>query len=105
MPAAATVRTRDLRSYLVGLGLALLLTGVPFGLVYFHALPVLPIVAVIALAAVAQVLVHLHYFLHVDFRLTPGENLVALFFTLFLILVMVGGSLWIMFDLHYRMAM
>ena len=95
----------ELRTYLVGLFLALVLTAIPFGAVAFHLLPTVATVAVIAVAAVAQVLVHLRFFLHIDFRSTPGDNLAALVFTLFLICVMVGGSLWIMFDLHYRMGM
>jgi len=32
-------------------------------------------------------------------------NLVAIVFTAILIFLMVGGSFWIMFDLHNRMAM
>jgi cytochrome o ubiquinol oxidase operon protein cyoD len=93
------------RTYLTGLVLALVLTAIPFGLVYSPLLSTQATIAVIALAAVAQVVVHLRFFLHIDFRSTPGENLVVLVFTLFLIFVMVGGSLWIMFDLHYRMGM
>jgi cytochrome o ubiquinol oxidase operon protein cyoD len=49
------------------------------------------------------VLVHLRYFLHLDLKRTPRENLLALAFAALLIFLMVGGTLWIMFDLHYRM--
>jgi cytochrome o ubiquinol oxidase operon protein cyoD len=52
---------------------------------------------------VVQILVHLAFFLHIDFKTTPRENLVALAFALVLIFIMVGGSLWIMFDLYHRM--
>ncbi len=102
----ATARpTGTHRAYLTGLVLALILTVTPFELVYFGVLPKGWTIAAIAVAAILQVIVHLRYFLHVDFRITPGENLAALAFTAFLICVMVGGSLWIMFDLHYRMQM
>jgi cytochrome o ubiquinol oxidase operon protein cyoD len=37
--------------------------------------------------------------------LDAAENLVAIVFTAILIFLMVGGSFWIMFDLHNRMAM
>jgi cytochrome o ubiquinol oxidase operon protein cyoD len=50
-----------------------------------------------------QIFVHLTFFLHIDFKTTPRENLVALAFALVLIFIMVGGSLWIMFDLYNRM--
>jgi cytochrome o ubiquinol oxidase subunit IV len=100
---AAPSETRDLRSYLTGFVLALVLTAIPFGLVYFDLLAVGPAVAVIAVAAIVQVGVHLRFFLHIDFKRTPREDLLALVFAGFLIFIMVGGSLWIMIDLYYRM--
>ena len=59
--------------------------------------------AVIAVTAVLQILVHLKFFLHLSFTDTPRENLLALCFAAVLIFIMVGGSFWIMFDLHHRM--
>jgi cytochrome o ubiquinol oxidase operon protein cyoD len=94
-----------LGSYLVGFVLAVILTAIPFWLVYSHALPPGRIMLVIAGAAVLQILVHLHFFLHIDFTTTPRENLLALAFTAVLIFLMVGGSFWIMIDLHSRMAL
>ncbi len=94
---------RTARPYLIGLALALILTAVPFGLVAFGTLPRQTTLIVIAAFAVAQILVHLHFFLHIDFRTTPRENLMALAFAVVLICIMVGGSLWIMFDLYHRM--
>ena len=91
------------RRYLVGLALALVLTIIPFGLVYAGWPDRNTILVVIAVAAVAQILVHLRYFLGLSFTQTPRENLLALAFACLLIFIMVGGSLWIMFDLHYRM--
>lgn len=93
-----------LASYLIGFVLAVILTAIPFWLVYTHALPPSRIMWIIAVAAVLQVLVHLHFFLHVNFTTTPRENLLAIGFTAVLIFLMVGGSLWIMIDLHSRMA-
>jgi cytochrome o ubiquinol oxidase subunit IV len=94
-----------LASYLVGFVLAVILTAIPFWLVYSHALPPSRTMMIIAGAAVLQILVHLHFFLHIDFTTTPRENLMALAFTAVLIFLMVGGSFWIMIDLHSRMAL
>ncbi|MEQ9689984.1 MAG: cytochrome o ubiquinol oxidase subunit IV [Bauldia litoralis] len=105
MQHTASTQGPDLRAYLTGLVLALILTAVPFALVYFRLLSTGPTVAAIVIAAIVQVLVHLRFFLHIDFRRTPKENLLTLFFACFLIMAMVGGSLWIMIDLHYRMAL
>ena len=94
---------RTIRPYLIGIVLALILTAVPFGLVYAGALPRQTLLIVIAVFAVIQILVHLRFFLHIDLRTTPRENLIALAFAAVLIFIMVGGSLWIMFDLYHRM--
>jgi cytochrome o ubiquinol oxidase operon protein cyoD len=93
------------KSYLAGFFLALVLTVIPFALVGTDVLQRTPSLAVIAIAAVVQILVHLRYFLHLDLHATPRENLLALAFTAVLLLIMVGGSLWIMFDLEQRMSM
>jgi cytochrome o ubiquinol oxidase operon protein cyoD len=92
-----------LRFYLTGFALAALLTLVSFGLVAINALPRTPTLIIIAIAAVFQILVHLRYFLHLDPSSTPRWNLFAIAFASILIFIMVGGSLWIMFDLYNRM--
>jgi len=94
---------RTLKPYLIGIVLALILTAIAFGLVAFGTLPHDTTLAIIAALAVVQILVHLRFFLHIDFKSTPRENLVALAFAVVLICIMVGGSLWIMFDLYHRM--
>ena len=94
-----------LSSYIVGFVLAVILTAIPFWLVHSHALPPSRTMYVIAAAAVLQILVHLRFFLHINFTTTPKENLLALAFTAVLLFLMVGGSLWIMIDLHSRMAL
>ena len=103
MTNATPTETRDTRTYLTGFVLALILTAIPFALVYFDLVSRTVAVAVIAILALIQVVVHLRFFLHIDFKRTPKENLLALVFAGFLIVVMVGGSLLIMFDLHHRM--
>jgi cytochrome o ubiquinol oxidase operon protein cyoD len=93
-----------LGSYLIGFVLAVILSAIPFYLVYAPTLPPSRTMLVIGVAAVLQVLVHLRFFLHLNFVSTPRENLLAIAFTAMLIFIMVGGTFWIMFDLHYRMA-
>lgn len=97
--------THGLRSYLTGFGLALILTAIPFALVATNVLPKSSTLIVVGVAAIVQILVHLRYFLHLDLKSTPRENLLAIIFATILIVIMVGGSFWIMFDLHRRMSM
>lgn len=94
---------RTIKPYLIGIVLAVLLTGIAFGIVATGALPRQTALVAIAVLAFIQILVHLYFFLHIDFKSTPRENLIALAFALVLICIMVGGSLWIMFDLYHRM--
>jgi cytochrome o ubiquinol oxidase operon protein cyoD len=93
-----------LRSYLIGFVLAVILTAIPFYVVMAHELPARSAMVVIGVAAILQILVHLRFFLHLNFTSTPKENLLAIVFAAVLIFIMVGGSFWIMFDLHQRMA-
>jgi cytochrome o ubiquinol oxidase operon protein cyoD len=92
-----------MRNYIIGFGLALVLTAIAFALTATKALGLTSTLVTIAVLAIIQVVVHLRYFLHIDFKSSPRENILALAFTAVLIVIMAGGTLWIMFDLHYRM--
>lgn len=95
--------TGSLSSYLTGFVLAIVLTLIPFALVMSGAAsPGATLVGIFS-AAVVQILVHLHYFLHLDASSAARWNLMAAIFTLIILALFVGGSLWIMYNLHYRM--
>jgi cytochrome o ubiquinol oxidase subunit IV len=93
----------SLKSYLIGYALSLILTLIPFALVMYSAVSPSAIVAGIGMAAVVQVLVHLYYFLHLDS--SPGQrwNALAFVFTVIFVVLIVGGSLWIMYNLNLRL--
>jgi cytochrome o ubiquinol oxidase subunit IV len=93
----------SLKSYLTGFILSLILTAIPFALVMSGAWSVSATLAVIVIAGLAQILSHLHYFLHLDTSSAERWNVLALIFTLLIMILFVGGSLWIMYDLNYRM--
>lgn len=103
MATTAPNDRHGLRFYLTGFVLALILTLISFGLVAIDALAKTPTLIIIAIAAIIQILVHLRYFLHLDLSSTPRRNFVAIAFAGVLIFIMVGGGLWIMFDLYNRM--
>lgn len=95
----------NLKGYIVGFILSVVLTIIPFSLVIYArgALPAAWVYAGLAAAAVAQVIVQLHYFLHLDRSSDQSWNIQALIFSAVIIVILVGGSLWIMADLHARM--
>ena len=113
-------------TYLKGFFWALLLTLLAFGLVIANAglslapidkvlvlfpdstallrgMPLWTIAGGVIVLAVLQILVHLRYFLHLSFGLPLSWNLLATLFALFIIIIMVGGTLWIMNDLDSHM--
>ena len=93
----------SIKSYATGFVLAVVLTVIPFGLVIYGGLSRPAVIDVIIGAAVVQVLVHLHYFLHVNASSKARWNILALLFTTLIMTLIVGGSIWIMSHLHYRL--
>jgi cytochrome o ubiquinol oxidase operon protein cyoD len=93
----------SLKSYLTGFILALILTAIPFALVMSGSLSFAVTITGIFSAAVVQILVHLHYFLHLDSSSAARWNVLALMFTLLILTLFAGGTLWIMSNLNYRM--
>ena len=89
--------------YVVGLGLALLLTATSFfiagtNLVWQPSIPI----AIIVLA-IAQMGVHLVFFLHITTGPDNTNNVLALAFGLLIVFLVVGGSVWIMSNLNQNM--
>jgi cytochrome o ubiquinol oxidase operon protein cyoD len=91
------------RSYATGFILAIVLTILAFVLVMSGALPRSATLFGIFGAAIVQMLVHLHYFLHLDTSSAARWNVLALLFTLLIMILFVGGTIWIMYNLSYRM--
>ena len=92
-----------LLGYVTGLGLAVLLTATSFfvagtDLVWQPSIPV----AIIVLA-IAQMGVHLVFFLHITTGADNTNNVLALAFGLLIVILVIGGSLWIMANLNHNM--
>jgi cytochrome o ubiquinol oxidase operon protein cyoD len=92
-----------LLGYGVGLGLAILLTATSFFVIGSDMfwLPSIP-VAIIVLA-IAQMGVHVVFFLHITTGSDNTNNVMALAFGILIVLLVVGGSLWIMANLDHNM--
>ncbi|MEM9438970.1 MAG: cytochrome o ubiquinol oxidase subunit IV [Pseudomonadota bacterium] len=92
------------RSYLIGFALSVVLTAIPFWLVMaditdnlYIAIPV-----IFGLGAM-QMLVHIHYFLHVTLSAEQGWQAMSLVFTVVLLVIVLAGSIWVMIHLHENM--
>jgi cytochrome o ubiquinol oxidase operon protein cyoD len=101
--ASTGASTGSLRSYLTGFVISLILTAIPFALVMSGTWsPSATLVGILA-AGVVQILVHLYYFLHLDASSEARWNVLALIFTLLIMILFVGGTIWIMYNLYHRM--
>jgi cytochrome o ubiquinol oxidase subunit IV len=94
---------RDLFTYLSGLALALILTAAPFGLVYWHAMSTFSLWIAIGLFALVQAMVHFRCFLHVNPPHEHVDELWLVLFTVLILVMMAGGTVWILGNLHSRM--
>jgi cytochrome o ubiquinol oxidase operon protein cyoD len=91
------------KKYLIGFALAVLLTIVSFGLASFSGISRSMALSGLFIAAILQMLVHLHFFLHLDRSSRQRWNLITLVFSVLLIFIFVGGSVWVMITLNSRM--
>jgi cytochrome o ubiquinol oxidase operon protein cyoD len=93
-----------LRGYVTGFVAALVLTAIPFGLVMGKTFGSSGITAAVILAfAAVQIVVHMVYFLHMSPKSEGGWNLLALLFTVMLVVIALSGSLWVMYHLNRNM--
>jgi cytochrome o ubiquinol oxidase subunit IV len=93
-----------LGSNAAGFAFSVVLTAVAFALVLRGgALSRRTVLFGILAAAVAQILVHLRCFLHLGTGPSARWNVLTLVFTLLIMLLFVGGTLWIMSNLNARM--
>ena len=89
--------------YLTGLGLAVLLTATSFFIAGTHLVwqPSIPVALVVL--AIAQMGVHLVFFLHITTGPDNTNNVLALAFGILIVILVIGGSLWIMANLNHNM--
>ncbi|SOB80942.1 cytochrome bo3 quinol oxidase subunit 4 [Sphingomonas guangdongensis] len=92
------------RGYLIGFALSVVLTAIPFWLVMTGVLAsATATTAAIVGFAVVQIVVHTVAFLHVNPRSEGGWTLMAYVFTAVLVVIVLAGSLWIMYHLNTNM--
>lgn len=91
-------------SYAKGFILSVILTAIPFALVMSggFANPIYTVLAVVALAVV-QIVVHMVYFLHMTSKVEEGWSMISMIFTVVVVVIMLSGSVWVMYHLTQNM--
>lgn len=107
MASATKVRfgskLKTLPSYLTGLFLSFVLTAIAFHAVEKHSLSNENLYILITALAVAQLFAQVICFLRLNTTKEGQWNTLPFLFTFIVVFVVVGGSLWIMWNLNYNM--
>ena len=92
------------KGYMTGFILSVVLTAIPFWLVMGKVFDKSSTTALVILAfAAVQIVVHMIYFLHMNTKAEGGWSMLALVFTLVLVVITLAGSIWVMFHLNNNM--
>lgn len=94
----------SLKEYVIGFVLSVILTAIPFWLVMGNVFenPKTTGFVIMAFAAV-QIVIHMIYFLHMNTKSEGGWNMLALIFTVIIVVIALAGSLWVMYHMNLNM--
>lgn len=103
MTGRADPKRPELITYLTGYAAALVLTCGAFGVVQYRLLSAQWMLGVVFGLALLQMAVHFRFFLHVSLKRSAREDLQLVLFSMLIILLMVAGTLVVLFNLRERM--
>ena len=102
--AADAGQHSSLREYLIGFGLSVVLTAIPFWLVMAKVITDRSTgIMVLGAFALVQMLVHMVYFLHMNGRLQGGWTMLSTIFTVIFLGIAIVGTLWVMYNMNAHM--
>ncbi|GHB09171.1 cytochrome o ubiquinol oxidase subunit IV [Salinicola rhizosphaerae] len=91
------------KSYITGLIISIVLTLIAFGVVMVGDFSMPVMMVTIVITAIIQVLVQLVLFMHLNFKSEGGWNVISFVFTAGILVLIIGGSLWILHNIHVNM--
>ncbi len=92
------------RSYVTGFVLSVILTAIPFAVVMGGGFESRFLTAaVVVVMAIVQIIVHMVFFLHMNTRSDEGWTMMALIFTVVILVIVLSGSLWVMYNMNTNM--
>jgi cytochrome o ubiquinol oxidase operon protein cyoD len=94
---------RERGVYIVGLICALTLTCAAFAVVAWHLASAGTTLAIVFGLGLIQIICHFRFFLHIDLRKNAREDLQLILFSGLITLLMVGGTMIVLFNLRHRM--
>lgn len=94
----------SLTAYLTGFVSAIVLTLAAFGLTAKHVLSGNRLIAALLGLAIVQFVFQLVFFLHIGRETKPRWKRLVLVLMIVFVLIVVLGSIWVMYSLNYRMS-
>ena len=95
---------KKLSIYITGMSLCVVLTLISFMTVMYAMLSKTMTLAIIFVSAFVQFIVQSIFFLRLNTKNEQSRmNLMSFVFTIVILVVLISGSLWILWTLHYRM--
>ena len=92
------------KSYVIGFVSSVILTLAAYVAATNHILSGKALMAGLLILAIAQFVAQLFFFLHIGREAKPRWRLLVLFMMIIVVLIVVLGSIWIMYNLNYRMS-
>jgi cytochrome o ubiquinol oxidase subunit IV len=93
----------SLKPLFLGVIFSLILILAAYRIVTYYHLSNLVLIVTIFSLGIVQALIQLVFFLHLGLENKPYLNVVTFLFMVLVIIVVIGGSLWIMYNLNYNL--
>lgn len=94
----------DVKSYVIGFVLSVILTAIPFWAVMEGDFSKTTTIWTVVVAAIVQLWVHLKFFLHLNFVTEDGRaSTFSFLFSALVIVMIVGLSVWIIYEANAMM--
>jgi cytochrome o ubiquinol oxidase operon protein cyoD len=100
---AGDQKRQEIRLYVVGYVIALVLTAAAFAVVKWPVAGAGTTFAIVLALALVQIAAQFRFFLHVSLSRSSREDLQLILFSTLIVALMVGGTLVILFNLRHRM--
>lgn len=101
---SARENRQTLRSYISGFVLSIVLTLAAYFMATHHSFRDITLIEILVELAIVQFLVQMFFFLHLGRETKPRWRLLTVVLMIVFVLIVVLGSIWIMYNLSYRMS-
>ena len=91
------------KSYFLGFALSIILTLIAYFITVKGGMPAFKTHITLGALASLQLIVQLIFFLHLASEEKPRWNLQSFVFTFITVVILIAGSLWVMYNLDYNM--